>query len=1060
MAAAALGPGDVPELFRCIQQVCGFDDAARKDAERVLSSLEGRPGYCSCLLELASRTDDRQVRWISIIQLKNIIARHWKPRQHAGGLSKDEKAHVRAGLMTLAREPDSQVAVQVALAIAKIARSDYPREWPSLFHDLSAALEQANAAHDHLAERRVHLVLHHALKELASKRLGPDQRAFHALSAELLPSLWPMWGAATAQLLGALPEALQDASRAGHAISWMERWLLLLKIVHRLLVAGFPADAKTRQEVAMVPACVPELLAATEALLARRRGTAGGNATPGGAGVSRQPAVLKLATMVDRGVYKLSKIMRDLVEVHPWSLRLHGGLAKVLAHAYERVLAGRPAGTASGSSGPQERALVMCLLVLHGAVTAKAYAVDDGKRLGAGSAGADDAARVAGMRADAMAQITGFLTQERKVGLLTALVHGYLPLTRADREALEDDPEQFHADGDAGEWRESLRPCAESLFLKLLESDRAALAPVVVEMLRAVSAEATPAQLEAAAAGGSGRGADHAREVEQLVARREGVYSAVGWGAHELHDYIDVRAWMDASLLREAALPGATLRPLRRRAVIVIGQWVGKLDGDMRPGVYSVLIAALSSGDPAISLAAVAALRAIIDDFGFEQDQFSPFVAPCLSALLSSMQTFARFDAQVQAFALICLVIERQGEDIRPHAGGLLEMLPQVWAEADGQPLLRMQVLVALGRLVSALGPASGQALPVVLPLLRVALDVTNDASLSLVEDGLLLWLLCLRTAMQPSWELLDVFPALRGVAESSTEHVHLACQCMQSCVLMGGAAFLRKHGGTLAAILDGLMASVNERGLLFVVPVIELVVKCFPDDGPALLEAPLMRALSSLLKSPESTLAANAIVGLFARIASHDPGAVLALVDHAARSGLQAPPMPGGGAAPTLLGALLDAWTESFDCLSSGSSRKLSALGLCSLLADPPGDVLQRVAEVSACVTSAYVQTEQQKAGDEADFGYDSMGAGAMWDMGGGGVLGALDAGQEAEGEFQRRKAVTESDPVLTMKVSERCRAALQAGLAGPRGDALRAAFQGMDAALAQQMHEIVQGG
>ena len=75
----------------------------------------------------------------------------------------------------------SQIAVQIALVYAKVARSDYPREWPSLFHDLLSNLDTAAAmpgSSGTLMVRRVYLVLHHVLKELSSKRLGADQKNF------------------------------------------------------------------------------------------------------------------------------------------------------------------------------------------------------------------------------------------------------------------------------------------------------------------------------------------------------------------------------------------------------------------------------------------------------------------------------------------------------------------------------------------------------------------------------------------------------------------------------------------------------------------------------------------------------------------------------------------------------------------------------------------------------------------------------------------------------------------------------------------------------------------
>ena len=71
--------------------------------------------------------------------------------------------------------------MQIALVYAKVARNDYPREWPSLFHDLLSNLDAAASmagSSGTLMVRRVYLVLHHVLKELSSKRLVADQKNF------------------------------------------------------------------------------------------------------------------------------------------------------------------------------------------------------------------------------------------------------------------------------------------------------------------------------------------------------------------------------------------------------------------------------------------------------------------------------------------------------------------------------------------------------------------------------------------------------------------------------------------------------------------------------------------------------------------------------------------------------------------------------------------------------------------------------------------------------------------------------------------------------------------
>lgn len=81
--------------------------------------------------------------------------------------------------------PALQIAVQIALVIAKAARFDFPQQWPSLFSDLLAGLNstsaqqgQQTAQQQVLLVRRTYFVLHHVLKELSSKRLAADQKAF------------------------------------------------------------------------------------------------------------------------------------------------------------------------------------------------------------------------------------------------------------------------------------------------------------------------------------------------------------------------------------------------------------------------------------------------------------------------------------------------------------------------------------------------------------------------------------------------------------------------------------------------------------------------------------------------------------------------------------------------------------------------------------------------------------------------------------------------------------------------------------------------------------------
>ncbi len=72
--------------------------------------------------------------------------------------------------------------------------------------------------------------------------------------------------------------------------------------------------------------------------------------------------------------------------------------------------------------------------------------------------------------------------------------------------------------------------------------------------------------------------------------------------------------------LQEIADQSPAARPLRRRAGLLIGQWVGKLKGEDRPLAYRALLSLLADPDPAMQLAAVASLHALIDDWSVNAD--------------------------------------------------------------------------------------------------------------------------------------------------------------------------------------------------------------------------------------------------------------------------------------------------------------------------------------------------------------------------------------------------------------------------------------------------------
>ena len=74
-----------------------------------------------------------------------------------------------------------QIATQIAVLIAKVARLDCPRQWPELIPILLESVK----GQDGLQQHRALLTFYHVTKTLASKRLAQDRRLFQDVSWQL-----------------------------------------------------------------------------------------------------------------------------------------------------------------------------------------------------------------------------------------------------------------------------------------------------------------------------------------------------------------------------------------------------------------------------------------------------------------------------------------------------------------------------------------------------------------------------------------------------------------------------------------------------------------------------------------------------------------------------------------------------------------------------------------------------------------------------------------------------------------------------------------------------------
>ncbi|KAG5186193.1 armadillo-type protein, partial [Tribonema minus] len=146
----------------------------RKEAEASLRACEASAGFSDALLAIVSSDAPSAVRLVAVILLKGLVRGSWKATRGAAArvLSSEEKQRVREFLLgpVPRQEGDNGVAVQLAVLSSKVARHDWPREWPDLFPALLNIVLTPRPPDGGLEQRRALFVIHHVLKELETKR--------------------------------------------------------------------------------------------------------------------------------------------------------------------------------------------------------------------------------------------------------------------------------------------------------------------------------------------------------------------------------------------------------------------------------------------------------------------------------------------------------------------------------------------------------------------------------------------------------------------------------------------------------------------------------------------------------------------------------------------------------------------------------------------------------------------------------------------------------------------------------------------------------------------------
>ncbi|KAH7967139.1 hypothetical protein HPB49_023016 [Dermacentor silvarum] len=431
----------------------------------------------------------------------------------------------------------------------------------------------------------------------------------------------------------------------------------------------------------------------------------------------------------------------------------------------------------------------------------------------------------------------------------------------------------------AGDRRVFQEQCSEVLFLTIFHEFRETLAPLLLEMIQGIQP------------------ADGTISFQAML-NRDAVYTAVGLAAFDLHDELDFDNWFLHVLIPELKVSEPRYRIVRRRVAWLIGQWVGvKMSPELRPVLYKALIESLDPSE----------------------------------------------DLVISILHVTSFIIERVGSQIMPFAGDLVQYLPLLWETCGEHHMLRCAIVTTLVQVVNGLGAQSERLHPFLLPVVAFGVDVRQSPHVYLLEDCLDLWWALLANTRSTSVELLQLAQYLFPLFELGSENMKMCLQVVQAYILLFPKEFLQTYGDRLLKATTDLVNDLNREGMLFVMRMVELVIRVFPEQGPQLFYPLLVHALEECLEGEKASMLTSVCLSIISRVILHCKSCFTKLLQEEAQGK--------GCDAEEVFGNLLDKWIEKMPLVNPVEREKLLALTLTSILTSNSNAVYERICGILLAV-------------------------------------------------------------------------------------------------------------
>jgi len=640
---------------------------------------------------------------MAVVLLKNAIGRRWKQ------VGMEEKSQFKAALIVDDCEVHRRISSQMDLVIAKIARTDWPREWTGLIPNLVSRASIGVSNVESLIRRRrsIQTVLA-VLKELNTKRLGGDRLLFRDLAKELIGGFLQMWIWNTREILIGSNQVVTMHYQFCDAAEIM---FLTSKILHLLLIEGWaPDEFATNPHTLLFLDSIQQnnvhevlIRISNEMLTWPWVEDFQNSCTDMPEPYPLRKSVVKSARYTLKTVVEMQKSM-SIAFVPYLSTFLpkmyDSGLGYIqnlntLVHKSEAIC--------------DEKLGVLIYTFLSNIIDCPDYdASAPVKRdIVITSQGSLTVDAQATMRLEeAQVFVAEFFNHERTTELVYAIALRGLALTESNIEEWQDSPEEYAFKEE--ELAASIRAACENLLTCLV--NRYDFVPAIMATLLSQS-EAGNLPYEQFKI----ENAYPELGISPLMVLKEAIYSSIGLCAYWLHGRVNFRSLMENNvfpILRDTSNTCSDLEILRKRMLWLIGCVTIEIDKDLYVPLYDLLLGLIegTGSNLAIRLGAAKALHGLIDSWEFVLEGFLPFLNRSVRALMTLSENCETCTGRLNVTQNVLKVVERSKNHVASFIEDLIRPLNVLWGQCgdDSQwSLWKIAAMELLEKVVDAVGEST-----------------------------------------------------------------------------------------------------------------------------------------------------------------------------------------------------------------------------------------------------------------------------------------------------------------------------------------------------------------